>query len=278
MTKRDPQCGTVAWLVWAVHTACGRCPACVAHAGRPGIRPGALGHGAANMPLHACQQTPCPPACSTRLARAPTSWTGRRSSLWPPPPQTRRRRPATPRQRHSRAGPPPPPATASQWGHSALGAQGLPRCTGGAPQRTTPASERPNTLVAWRGGMHACGRTANQPLTGCCCSIHGLKGPASSGTLACISMDNVVRLVRMLHLSPSYIVTSRHKPFSPFLAWELCPTDVHRTHRPFLPTSLRHNPLTFRTSSESVVPGQDQTSGPPRNGCAGAATNVVSMG
>jgi hypothetical protein len=74
-------------------------------------------------------------------------------------------------------------------------------------------------------------------------------------------MGYAVRLTRMLHLSPSYIVTSRHEPHSPF--WlgnsgaNRCPQDPLTILTHF--TSLRHNPLSFRTSSESVVPGQDRT-------------------
>jgi hypothetical protein len=67
-------------------------------------------------------------------------------------------------------------------------------------------------------------------------------------------MGYVVRLTRMLHLSPSYIVTSRHEPFSPF--W------LGNSGQPMFTGPIDHfNPLHYDTtrSSKSVVPCQDRT-------------------
>jgi hypothetical protein len=74
-------------------------------------------------------------------------------------------------------------------------------------------------------------------------------------------MAYVVRFTRMLHLSPSYIVTAWHKPLLPFRlrnsGANRCPQNPSTILTHF--TSLRHIPLSFRTSSEGVVPGQDRT-------------------
>jgi hypothetical protein len=72
-------------------------------------------------------------------------------------------------------------------------------------------------------------------------------------------MGYIVRLTGMLHLSPSYIVTSRHEPLLRLRnpGANRCPQDPSTIFTHF--TSLRHNPLSFRTSSESVVPCQDRT-------------------
>jgi hypothetical protein len=77
----------------------------------------------------------------------------------------------------------------------------------------------------------------------------------------CYISPVVSRPCNEITISPSYIVTSRHEPHSPF--WlgnsgaNRCPQDPLTILTHF--TSLRHNPLSFRTSSDSVVPGQDRT-------------------
>jgi hypothetical protein len=115
------------------------------------------------------------------------------------------------------------------------------------------------------------------------CKIHGSKGPASSGTLACISMGYFVRLTRMLHLSPSYIVTFRHEPLLPF--WlrnsgtNRCPQNPSTilTHFTLLHFDTTRYPFALPAKVLCLARIEPTTSGPPRNGYAGAATNERSM-
>jgi hypothetical protein len=108
------------------------------------------------------------------------------------------------------------------------------------------------------------------------CKIHGLKGPASSGTLACISLG---------YVDPSHTdATSlpnihRDVPVLTLLALSW----LGSSGQPMPTGPIDHfNPLHYDTNrSPFALPVkvwclariEPTTSGSPRNGCAGAATN-----